>query len=830
MLLRHRSIGYFKYRILLLTLTLFAGTLVPQPVRAEALPPSPNIELQAPLTPRESQMISSGQIPVGLSTAVWHSIQQAILADIEARLPLDGYTWTQIAKLDPVDGASSHRFGHSVAMDGNTVIIGAYYTSLGNWFGSAYIFEVGKGWEDGHVNQVARLLAADGDFDDQFGYSVAISGDTAVVGASNDEHPNGSESGSAYVFEKGTGWMDGAANQVAKLYPDPAVEGTEDLFGGSVAVSGGTVVVSAYRDENPNGDFSGSAYVFEKGSNWADGHTNQVAKLDPDDGDDDDSFGHAVAMSGDTLVVAAPGNEAPSGPYAGTVYIFEKGAGWADGHANQVAKLATADASSDAYFGGSVALNGDTLIVGAEYDKSGAGSAFVFEKGAGWTDGDVNLAAKLNPDDGFTNDNFGKSVAVSGDTVVVGASYDEDPGNWDTGSTYVFEKGAGWANGNANQIAKLTADDRDDSDIFGYSVALSGDTLVVGARGDEDPNGRSAGSAYVFSLLPVGDAASDGDGDEDQKKCLVDSAGAICRYGAIKVIIAANAVSDDQSCYIVIEETSSGNFELGGRVFDVRVICNGGEKTSFQPPLKVCIRPTSAQLHAAGFSYTNLVLYHYHGGSWTAYTSPQAFSEDGYFCILTDKLSEFAIGVPEAPATGFPFGVVTGLQVQPASKAYFDLHHNVRDAASSVSNSNDFTLSIPKLNLQMPIIGVPLTTNGWDVTWLGDMAGYLEGTAFPTWAGNTAITAHVWNADNTPGPFIELNTLQHGDQFSIYAYGQIYTYEVWESLLVQPNDLDIIFSHSDYDQVTLITCKDYDASSGEYSRRLAVRAVLTGID
>jgi len=112
---------------------------------------------------------------------------------------------------------------------------------------------------------------------------------------------------------------------------------------------------------------------------------------------------------------------------------------------------------------------------------------------------------------------------------------------------------------------------------------------------------------------------------------------------------------------------------------------------------------------------------------------------------------------------------------------------------------------------------------------LKDEAGYLEGTAFPTWTGNTALTAHVWNADNTPGPFVDLHTLTHGDQFTIHAYGQIYTYEVRENFVVQPDKLTV-FEHSENDTVTLLTCENWNAKAGAYVNRRIVKAVLINIE
>ena len=132
------------------------------------------------------------------------------------------------------------------------------------------------------------------------------------------------------------------------------------------------------------------------------------------------------------------------------------------------------------------------------------------------------------------------------------------------------------------------------------------------------------------------------------------------------------------------------------------------------------------------------------------------------------------------------------------------------------------------LNLPEDFSGT-FNLDGWDVSWLGDSAGFLQGTAFPTFAGNPVITAHVWGADNQPGPFAQLESLQHGDRFSISAWGQTYTYEVRSNDSYRPSSLSPL-SHSDYDWVTLITCQGFDEASGEYLFRRVVRAVLVSVD
>ncbi len=172
------------------------------------------------------------------------------------------------------------------------------------------------------------------------------------------------------------------------------------------------------------------------------------------------------------------------------------------------------------------------------------------------------------------------------------------------------------------------------------------------------------------------------------------------------------------------------------------------------------------------------------------------------------------IAAAQMPATGFAPGVVTQLPAQPADRAYA---------------STDLILSIPRLGVETAIVGVPQGPDGWDVTWLGQQAGYLYGTAFPTWAGNTVITAHVWDANNNPGPFANLADLQHGDTIEIAAFGQTYVYEVRTTDSLRPTDTRTAFAHSDYDILTLITCEGFDARTGEYAARRVVTAVLVEI-
>jgi len=337
--------------------------------------------------------------------------------------------------------------------------------------------------------QQAKLTVSDGAANDYFGISVSVSGDTIVIGAYADDG-DGTNSGSAYVFVKPSGgWAE--ATQTAKL---TASDGAAwDNFGDSVSVSGDTIVVVAGYDDD-SGSNSGSAYVFVKpDGGWSD--ATQTAKLTASDGAANDNFGESVSVTGGTIVAGAYGDD-DNGSLSGSAYVFVKpSGGWSD--ATQTAKLTASDGTANDHFGISVSVSGDTIVVGAPHDNDNgteSGSAYVFVKPSdGWSD--TTQTAKLTASDGAVEDNFGWSVSVSGDTVVVGA-VDDDANGDGSGSAYVFEKpSGGWSD--ATQTAKLADIDGAADDDFGWSVSVSGDTIVVGAPYDDD-NGTNSGSAHVY--------------------------------------------------------------------------------------------------------------------------------------------------------------------------------------------------------------------------------------------------------------------------------------------------------------------------------------------
>ena len=349
--------------------------------------------------------------------------------------------------------------------------------------------------------QVKRLLAGDGADFDQFGISVAVSGDTAVVGARLRELNGFVNTGAAYVFERNVGGADGWGETAILLPGDPA---DSQFFGEHVDIDGDTIVVGAARDPEA-GTRAGAAYIFQRDDGdpilWQ-----ESAKLQPADLAEEDRFGSSVSILGDTIAVGSPRDDDVNVD-AGSAYIFER-LGGGDNTWTEAAKLLPSAGLSNGSFGNSVALSEDqsTLVVGQPgrtNDLLSAGFAFVFGHDVGGADawGEADL---LTPSDGVDRDLFGIDVAISGDTIAVGSPL-SDPKGESSGSVYLYERNTvdpdQW-----DLIVKLVAADGDRAGRYGRSVALDGDALVVGSVGDDD-SGSFSGSAYVHQRDEGGSGA-----------------------------------------------------------------------------------------------------------------------------------------------------------------------------------------------------------------------------------------------------------------------------------------------------------------------------------
>jgi hypothetical protein len=330
-----------------------------------------------------------------------------------------GATWSLQQELVAADGANGDEFGHAVAVDGNTVIIGAYGDDDNkDLSGSAYIFERGaNGW-----SQQQKLLAAGGFAGDEFGISVAVSGGTVLIGAF-ERDDNGTSSGAAYVFSRsGTTWT----QQQKLLAADGAAN---DQFGASVALQGDTALIGAYGDSD-NGTSSGSAYVFTRNG----GLFAQAQKLVAPDGASRAFFGASVALDGGIAVIGAFGDSQLAN-MAGAAYVFTgSGATWSEAQ-----KLLAADGVAEDLFGYSVAVRQHVALVGAyQRDDNGvdSGAVYLFQRGFGT----FTEQQKILAPNGAAFNWFGWSVAVddSPSLVALAGAYGDSAKGSFAGSAEVF--------------------------------------------------------------------------------------------------------------------------------------------------------------------------------------------------------------------------------------------------------------------------------------------------------------------------------------------------------------------------------------------------------
>ncbi|MFN8354784.1 MAG: hypothetical protein U0Y10_10070 [Spirosomataceae bacterium] len=561
--------------------------------------------------------------------------------------------WGQVKKIVASDRAAEDWFGVSVAISGTTVVVGAFLEdedaagmNMVSAAGSAYIFSQDQGGSN-NWGQAQKIVLEDVAINQNYGYSVAIDGNYAVVGASGDvtDATGGAGllgAGAAYILQKNGGvWQ-----EVKKLVASDRATG--DNFGISVAISGTTVVVGAYlEDEDAAGintlSAAGSAYVFSRdqggSNNWG-----QVKKLVASDRAADDQFGVSVAISGTTVVVGA---------FRESVYIFSRDQGGSNNW-GQVKKIVASDRAIGDNFGISVAISGTTVVVGAYLEnedaaglntRTAAGSAYLFsqDQGGGNNWGQVK---KLVAADRATNDRFGISVAISGTTVVVGAYLeDEDAAGATTlsaaGSAYVFSQNQGGSN-NWGQVKKLVAADRAAGDLFGRSVAITGTTVVVGAYlEDEDAAGANtlttAGSAYVFSQN------QGGSNNWDQVKKLVtsdraagDNFGWSIAISGTTVVVGAPVEDEDAaggntlpnagSAYFFEGTTTSPDYTITttGNVLTITDVSGNGET------LDISQNSSNIRFNVTGRTYS------IDGGTTTDFTTPADVALSGITSIVVN--------------------------------------------------------------------------------------------------------------------------------------------------------------------------------------------------
>jgi len=391
-------------------------------------------------------------------------------------------------------GNGGDTFSSSVSLSGDVAVVGAPWgdTVGGLDAGLAYVYRYDSlaGWvEEDH------LIASDGSAHDWFGYSVALSGEVAVVGAIKDDTTSGTDAGSVYVFRyDGTTWVE----EAILIATDGA---TENWFGYSVSLggdSGNEVAVIGSLNDNTA---TGSVYIYRfNGMNWV-----EESHLVASDAATSDQFGFSVSVCGNSnseiAIIGAYTDDTPGGSDAGSAYVFRNnGVSWVE-----ESHLIALDTAANDQFGFSVSVSGapgcEVVLIGARddgtVDGNGVGSAYVYRfNGMNWVE-----ESHLFASDGAVDDWFGYSVSINGypgsEIAVISAVLDDTIGGTDSGSAYVFRfDGTNWV-----EVAHLFASDGASSDLYGFSVSISGDVTMVGAINDDTASGIDAGSVYGYITL-----------------------------------------------------------------------------------------------------------------------------------------------------------------------------------------------------------------------------------------------------------------------------------------------------------------------------------------
>ena len=337
--------------------------------------------------------------------------------------------------------------------------------------GQASASELSPVWE-------VKLTADDLTSDSDFGRSVAIDGNLVAVGAGGADAGAVTNAGAVYLFKRrGLDYL-----LEAKLIAPDATPYAE--FGRAVAIHGNTVIVGARFAQVGPLSSAGAAYVFRKTK----GAWHLEAKITSPTPANEDNFGRALAIHGDLLVITAR-KESLNAQDVGAAYVFRHvGGRWKD-----EVKLTASDPAPGAYFGQSVAVQGDLIAIGARNaDPNAAGAVYIFDRLENqWVE-----SAKLTPPDGKADDNFAFSIAIAGNLIAVGARRADLPGAKDAGAAYLFAMTSDDVG-----LAKITASDAMAGDQFGQSIAMAGDVIAVGANRADIGANKDQGAVYLFQRM-----------------------------------------------------------------------------------------------------------------------------------------------------------------------------------------------------------------------------------------------------------------------------------------------------------------------------------------
>jgi LPXTG-site transpeptidase (sortase) family protein len=544
-------------------------------------------------------------------------------------------------------------------------------------------------------------------------------------------------------------------------------------------------------------------------------------------------FADVLAVYGNTMVVGARQDRVSSRGedlfYAGAVYVYVK----QDGDWVQQARLTAKDPHWGDMFGSSVDIYGDMIVVGApgrdwdekddDDDRVNVGAVYVFTRsGDEWSQ-----QARIDPYDGADEDNFGSTVALVSNRIAVGATgKDMGPLAPNAGMVYLYVR----ADDMWHEAGELTAAFPTPLAVFGSALAMEGSRLVVSA-----PEENERGVVYVFYRTGSSWVLEDLiDPDDDQEG---DHFGAsIAIYGST-IVVGAPFANPDLGFGEVTNAGAAYIFSKTGGSWkqSAKLVSESGSAFDHFGR-SVQIHEKSLVISAPGQDYYgaersgSAYLYRRSRNEWhlqTRLLSSDPFEDSDYGASIAIQGDMVTIGEPGGSAR---VGKAYIYSIEAASKlpeTGFAPHTSTAlVGAPKQYETLALSLEIPALSVQASIVGIPRQGASWDVQWLGNSLGYLEGSTYPTLLGNTVVAGHVYLSDGAPGPFIDLHTLRWGDIIILHADGAQISYQVREVYQTSPDDLDVLENRSDgYTWLTLVTCRDFDPHSETYQSRTIVEAV-----
>ena len=399
------------------------------------------------------------------------------------------------------DAKAEDQFGSAVAVDADTIVVGAPLADLGTSTDAGAVYVYVRDPATGDFSQQQKLTAGDAEAQDRFGSAVHVDGNTIVVGAPLAALGTSTDVGAVYVFTRDPMVANNPWTQQQILTADDAA--ADDRFGSSVYIEGNTLVGGAPRRDSATSTTIGAAYVFTRDPDDVASPWSQQQKLTADDASADDQFGTSVSLNGSTIVVGAPLVDLATSNDVGALYVFTRDQSGGSDPWSQLQKLTSSDASADDRLGTSVSVDANTILAGAPRDDTPGfvdnGAAYVFTRGSA----SANFSQKqiLRAVFPASNGRFGTSVFVDGSTALIGTPLESILTSTDAGAAYHFMRDP--LSGNWRQQQRLTGSNPEALSEFGGAVGLDAATAIIGSAKRDQGTSQLAGAAFAFVLEPL---------------------------------------------------------------------------------------------------------------------------------------------------------------------------------------------------------------------------------------------------------------------------------------------------------------------------------------